>query len=87
MSIVEDLIRPLSMNQFLKGHFQRSPFAAPFAAHNYRELIDWTLLKQIIESDHDDCWLVKNGFKHPVSASGAGRLEFNISQQEFSKCY
>ena len=87
MSLVEELVRPLSLKQFLNSHFQRAPFAAPFAAQNFRNLIDWPLLKDILATNHDDCWLVKNGFKHPLSAIGSGLLDFRVAQQEFSRGY
>lgn len=73
MEIVNELLTPLSADEFRKNYFCKEPFATPFRAKKLKEFVNFTILNNIILKDHDDCWLVKNGhlFK---SKKGQGRL-------------
>lgn len=60
-SILEELIQPLTLKDFIEDYYLQKPFASPFRASQFRKLLSWPLLTRILESDHDDCWLAKSG--------------------------
>lgn len=83
MAILEELIAPLQLQDFLNMHYARSPFAAPLKAKRFCDLISWPLMTEIIDSGHDDCWLVKEGFMHKNPELSTGRLQVETAKQEF----
>ncbi len=74
MSIVEDLLFPISFEDFRREFFFRKPFAAPNKACRFRKLISWPLLSEILESGYGDCWLPIAG-RLPDEATGSLRIE------------
>lgn len=87
MAILEELIRPLTLREFLSTHYTRTPIATPYTAQSYRGLLNWPLLSEIMDSGYSDCWLVKKGFKHPNPHYSTGKLKFNIAIEEFKSGY
>lgn len=61
VSFLEEMLAPLSLHEFSEEYLFRSPYAAPFKAGRFRDLISWELLEHIIKTEHEDCWLPCRG--------------------------
>lgn len=82
-----NLLKDLTGNKnslFFSEHLFCKPYAAPFAGNACSGLISWTLLNEIFNIGHKDCWLVQNGRLLP-SPLNSGCLSLPIAQEYFSK--
>ncbi|MGZ3748300.1 MAG: JmjC domain-containing protein [Pseudobdellovibrionaceae bacterium] len=61
MKIFEELISPLTFKEFSEQFFCRTPYAVPFKASRFCDLLPWTLLEEILFKGHPDCWLPRQG--------------------------
>src|SRR5690606_19336894 len=67
-----------------KTHFLfRKPFAQPFVARPFYNLLSWEFLMGILESGHNDCWLPKNGKMPEDVALNTGRLSRDQARSGF----
>jgi 50S ribosomal protein L16 3-hydroxylase len=86
MKILEDLLHPhLSISQFLALYYLRAPYASPYSASQFCNLISWPLIEQIFRSGHQDCWPVRNGELSPEFAHSNGRLNPCLARAAFAK--
>ena len=72
--LVDQLIEPLSFEEFKATYLFKRPFAAPFKAAQFNGLVSWKLLWEIFANAHNDCWLPQNGRLPEIN--GNGRLSF-----------
>jgi len=61
VSILEEMLSPLSLQEFSAEYLFRMPYAAPFKASRFKDLISWQILEDILKAEHDDCWLPYRG--------------------------
>lgn len=47
--------------QFKNEYLFKKPYALPFAGRRFENLIDWSMLDEIFEVRHKNCWLPING--------------------------
>jgi 50S ribosomal protein L16 3-hydroxylase len=85
MTILEKLIAPLSLKEFSDQHLFKMPFAAPFAAQDFKNLISWDLLGEILSSGHPDCWLPQQGLLPIDSSLATGRLTIKEARAGFEQ--
>lgn len=79
MSILEELILPLSFSNFTDQYLlKENPYAAPDKAFFMKNLASWSLLKEILSTQHNDCWLPLEGKLPEEPALNTGIL--NIHQ-------
>lgn len=74
MAILEELIEPLSPDEFFDSYLFKQPYAAPFKAERYRGLLSWRVFEEIFASGHGDCWLPKDGRQPEDPHLTTGRL-------------
>jgi ribosomal protein L16 Arg81 hydroxylase len=85
MSILEELIHPLSLQEFSETYLFKMPYAAPFNARQFENLISWQMMDEIMNSGHCNCWLPQNGFLPEDSALSQGTLSSAQGRSEFQK--
>jgi 50S ribosomal protein L16 3-hydroxylase len=61
MSVLQELMGEQPAEFFLREHFCQQPFALPYAAEKFKDLISWNLLDEIFQSNYKDCWFAKEG--------------------------
>lgn len=61
MITFEELISPLSSEQFYDEYLCRKPLAQSGTARSAYRLLSWEALEIIFKRHHKDCWLVKDG--------------------------
>lgn len=61
MAILDELLKPMSTEEFKNSYYLRSLYASPSKALRFRKLITWPLLSDIFSSGHRDCWLPLRG--------------------------
>jgi ribosomal protein L16 Arg81 hydroxylase len=83
MSILEELIEPLSLKEFSETYLFKTPYAAPFKAEKFKDLISWPLLWEIMQTGHPDCWLPRLGQLPPEPSLQTGRLTFEQAQKGY----
>ncbi|HEY8271523.1 MAG TPA: cupin domain-containing protein [Pseudobdellovibrionaceae bacterium] len=85
MTILEELISPLTFAEFQEKYLCRTPFAAPFKASRFRNLLSWSLLEEILSIGHPDCWLPRQGLLPTESALCQGILTMEQAYKGFSE--
>lgn len=83
MVILQELLGPLTLNDFYENYLFKLPFAAPSAASRFKELISWPLLKEIFEKGHADCWLPQHGLLPEQKDLQTGRLTYEQARKGF----
>lgn len=61
MTILEELISPLSLVEFQQNYLCKAPYAAPFVARRFVYSDFWPVLTEIFGRGHNDCWLPHQG--------------------------
>lgn len=85
MSIIEQLLGPLTLHEFTEKYFRKEPFAAPFRAASLENLISWYLLSEIFAAGHNDCWLPANGQLPKQKELNSGFLTINQALKGFEE--
>lgn len=85
MSYLEELIRPLSFQEFTDSHLFKMPFAAPYQAKRFEGLISWELLGDIFKSGHSDCWLPQRGLLPDDPALNTGTLNLEQARKGYGE--
>jgi hypothetical protein len=85
MSILQELLNPLSFHEFSKNILSLQPYAAPFAARRFRGCVSWTLLDHIFSLQHGDCWLPKGGQLPQEPEAATGHLTMAQAVKYYSK--
>ncbi|WP_374029087.1 JmjC domain-containing protein [Bdellovibrio bacteriovorus] len=83
MSILEELLSPLTLSEFQTHYFQREAFAAPFKASFLKNTVSWSLLNEIFLSRHRNCWLPKAGCLPDEPHLNTGLLNYEQARQGF----
>lgn len=84
MSILEDILNPFPLFLFTSRVLRQQPYAAPFAASRFCDLISWRLLEEIFIKGHGDCWLPKRGQLPQEPSLSSGYLNLETAQKHFS---
>lgn len=85
MSILEELLKPLSFEEFREAYLFKMPYAAPFNARQFEGLISWPLLNEIFASGHKDCWLPKQGLLPEDPILNTGQLTAEQGRSQYGK--
>lgn len=85
MAILQQLISPMTLKEFSEKHLFRAPFASPFQASQFKDLISWPLLWEIFQTEHKDCWLPKHGQLPPDPALQTGKLTFDQARKGYEE--
>lgn len=85
MSIIKQLLAPLTLEEFTEKYFHKEPHAAPFRAASMQNLISWYLLSEIFANGHDDCWLPAKGQLPPQKELNSGYLTINQALKGFQE--
>lgn len=85
-SIVSDLFSPLSLEQFQEEVLFKAPFAQPFVATQFKDLISWERIKEILSS-YDNCWLAKFGKLPQEENLKTGSLTYAQAKENFERGY
>jgi 50S ribosomal protein L16 3-hydroxylase len=80
MPILAELLEPTPLESFLGRHLRKEPFALPYKASPFCNLINWQLISEILPQ-HDNCWLVRNGRLSQKDADG--KLTLNQAKDAF----
>jgi ribosomal protein L16 Arg81 hydroxylase len=83
MTILEELIQPLSLPQFAAEYLYKQPYAAPLKAARFKDLISWELLDQIFSSGHRNCWLPQMGHLPSTPELQSGQLTSAQAREGF----
>jgi 50S ribosomal protein L16 3-hydroxylase len=59
--ILEELLAPSSLEAFLAKHYRRNPMALPSTASRFDGLLQWDMVKEIIENGHEDVCYPRQG--------------------------
>lgn len=84
MTIAERLLQNSSLNEFKEKYYRKEPFAAPLTAWEFRDLLSWNLLEEVV-SDHNDCWLPKEGHLPSCPSLCTGRLSSHEVRRGFAE--
>jgi ribosomal protein L16 Arg81 hydroxylase len=74
---LEEMLEPVTLDEFREKYLFREPYAAPLNAGRFRNLIGWPLLWEILSTGHPDCWLPKEGRLPSEPQLASGRLTFD----------
>jgi 50S ribosomal protein L16 3-hydroxylase len=86
VKILEDLLAPhLSLSEFLSLFYMKKPIAIPNNARPFCDLLSWTILKEIFEKHHDNCWPVQNGQFSPQFTNSKGQLNPFLARAAFAQ--
>lgn len=85
MTILEELLAPLTLQEFAAKYLFRHPYAAPEKAKRFQDVISWQLLEEIFKANHDNCWLPDHGDLPKDEELKTGRLTLEQALQNFSK--
>lgn len=83
MAILEELLKPLSFQEFSENYLFKMPYAAPFNAKRFENLISWPLLSEIFSSQHKDCWLPRHGFLPDDQQLSTGQLSLEQARKNY----
>ncbi|WP_413568404.1 JmjC domain-containing protein [Bdellovibrio sp. HCB117] len=83
MSILEQLLAPMTLSDFSTTHLSREPYAAPEKASFLRNCLSWNTLNEILYTGHKNCWLPLQG-KLPIEEElCTGQLTFSQARKGF----
>lgn len=85
MTLLEEILSPITLDEFLGRNFSLAPLALPERAGLFRRLISWHLLREIFEAGHDDCWLPKEGLLPEDRSLSTGRMRLENALDGFGK--
>jgi len=85
MSVLQELLHPISVEEFYENFLSKRPFAAPFAARGFCGTISWAMLEQIFAVSHGDCWLPKRGQLPQDPEASCGRLTTTLALKYFAQ--
>lgn len=85
--LLSELLSPMPMQDFLHEYYGKKPYARPFVANRYKNMINWSLLDHIMETKHNNCWPAKNGKLHPEQKFTSGSLTSVQARQCFMQGY
>ncbi|MEZ0393422.1 MAG: cupin domain-containing protein [Pseudobdellovibrionaceae bacterium] len=85
MALLEELIHPLTLQEFSEQYLFKAPYAAHFKAQAMKELISWPLLWEIFQTEHADCWLPKKGQLPPEPSLQTGKLSFDQARKGYEE--
>jgi 50S ribosomal protein L16 3-hydroxylase len=85
MSLLNEILSPLPVEEFYKSYWHHYPYAVPHKANLFRNLIGWEILDEIISSGHPDCWLPQRGALPRETHLSSGSLDFKTARAEFLK--
>lgn len=85
--MLNELISPMPLQEFITQYFGQKPYARPFQAERYKNVLNWKLIDAIMEMQYNDCWVAKNGRLHPNSLYATGTLTSEQARQGFSEGY
>lgn len=83
--ILEELLAPHSLQDFCETHLSREPYAAPFKAARFKNLINWELIESILTSKYDNCWLAQQGHLPDQKELSTGQLTPEQARENFKK--
>jgi len=83
--ILEELLSPHTLKDFWDLHLSREPYAAPFKAQRFKNLINWGLIESILATQHGDCWLPQLGHLPHQKELATGRLTINQARENFKQ--
>jgi 50S ribosomal protein L16 3-hydroxylase len=84
MPIVERLLGKISFLEFEKEYFGKNPYSAALTGHDYRGILSWHLLCNILEN-HSDCWIAKKGELLADMNIRGGRVTFADAIKSYKK--
>lgn len=61
MKILSELLGDVPLTAFLEKHFTRLPFSRPGGARQFRDLLSWTTVENIVREDKSVLRVVKDG--------------------------
>lgn len=85
MSYLEEMLSPLTLEEFSDEYLFRMPYAAPFKASRFTDLISWQMLEDILKVEHGDCWLPFRGKLPENPQLATGRLSAAQMYEGFSQ--
>lgn len=85
MGLVEELLGPLSLDEFRRTYLYQKPYASPSTALSLRKLISWPLLDEIFQTGHPDCWLPYHGQLPKDETLNTGQLTLAQALGGFSE--
>ncbi len=85
MAILCELLNPLSTQDFLEKYYLRMPYAAPYSARRFEGFLSSSLLQEIIDSGHPDCWLPKEGLLPEESNLKSGTLNWKTALSSYQQ--
>lgn len=85
MNQSNEILSALDSTEFEREYLFKKPIAIPGAAIAYRQLIGWPLLLEVFQTNHNDCWLAKNGRLHELH--DRTKLDFNSARAGFDVGY
>lgn len=85
MSYLEEMLAPLSLQEFSAEYLFRIPYAAPLSASRFKDLISWSLLEEILAVEHNDCWLPFRGKLPDDPALSTGKLSIAQMHEGFAE--
>lgn len=83
MTILEELIAPLTLQEFGAEYLFKKPYAAPFKAERFKDLITWQMLGEIFQARHNNCWLPDHGHLPEQSELKTGQLTLEQAKESF----
>ncbi|KHD87356.1 MAG: hypothetical protein OM95_14730 [Bdellovibrio sp. ArHS] len=83
MSILEQLLAPMTLSDFSTNHLYREPYAAPEKAAFLRKSLSWNTLDEILFTGHKNCWLPRQGQLPTDENLNTGQLTFSQARKGF----